>query len=113
MSAGQSGHLLGLDGDASLLLFLPGIGGPGLSSLVGGDDTGLGHQGVGQSGLAVIQVGDHGHVSDVPLLFQTFSHLIFWEVNLKMEHFQAYPSRLGHRSLKMLKDHAYIINPRN
>ena len=76
-------HLRGLDGDASLLLVLPGVSGPGLTSLVGGDDTGLGHEGVGQGGLAVVHVGNHGHVPDVPLLVHTFSHLIYREVNLK------------------------------
>ena len=77
--------LRGLDGDASLLLVLPGVGGPALSGLGGGDDTGLGHQGVGQGGLAVIHVGDHGHVPDVPLLVHAFSHLVYCEVHLKVE----------------------------
>ena len=31
----------GLDGDASVLLVLPSVSGPGLSSLGGGDDTSL------------------------------------------------------------------------
>ena len=57
----------GLDGDAPLLLVLPGVGGAGLAGLGGGDDTGLGQERVGQGGLAVIDVGDDGHVPDVVL----------------------------------------------
>ena len=64
-------HLRGLDGDTSLLLVLPGVSGPGLSGLGGGDDTSLGHQRVCQGGLAVVHVGNHGHVPDVPLLVHT------------------------------------------
>ena len=33
--------LRGLDGDAAVLLVLPGVGGPGLPGLGGGDDAGL------------------------------------------------------------------------
>merc|ERR1719429_566336 len=71
----------GLDGDTSLLLILPGVSGSRLSCLGGGDDTSLGHQGVSQGGLAVVHVGDHGHVPDVPLLVHTFSHLIYCKVH--------------------------------
>ena len=78
----EKAGLRGLDGDASLLLVLPGVGGPALSGLGGGDDTGLGHQGVGQGGLAVVHVGNHGHVPDVPLLVHTLSHLVYREVHL-------------------------------
>ena len=76
-------HLRGLDGDTPLLLVLPGVSGPGLAGLAGGDDAGLGDEGVGQGGLAVVHVGNHGHVPDVPLLVHTFSHLIYREVHLK------------------------------
>ena len=75
-------HLRGLDGDTSLLFVLPGVSGPGLSGLGGGDDTSLGHQRVCQGGLAVVHVGNHGHVSDVPLLVHAFSHLVYCEVHL-------------------------------
>ena len=33
--------LRGLDGDTAVLLVLPGVSGPGLAGLGGGDDTGL------------------------------------------------------------------------
>jgi hypothetical protein len=74
-----------LDGDASLLLVLPGVSGSGLASLGGGNDTSLSHQGVSQGGLAVIHVGDHGHVPDVGLLVHTFSHLVHSKVHLEKE----------------------------
>ena len=71
-----------LDGDTSFLFILSGISGSALSCLGSGDDTGLSHQGVGQGGLAVVHVGNHGHVSDVPLLVHAFSHLVYCEVHL-------------------------------
>jgi hypothetical protein len=55
----------GLDGDTTLLLIGTSIGGTSLTSLGGGDNTGLGQQGVGQSRLAVVDVGNDGHVSDI------------------------------------------------
>ena len=76
-------HLRGLDGDTSLLLILSCISGAGLASLGGSDDASLGHQGVGQGGLAVVHVGNHGHVPDVPLLVHTLSHLVYREVHLQ------------------------------
>merc|ERR1719328_979774 len=75
------GDSSGLDGDASLLLVLPGVSGSGLSSLGGSNDTSLGYQGVCQGRLAVVHVGDHGHVPDVPLLVHTCSHLVYCEVH--------------------------------
>ena len=69
--------LRGLDGDAPLLLVLPGVRGPGLPGLGGGNDTSLGHQGVRQGGLAVVHVGNHGHVPDVSLLVHTYSDLVY------------------------------------
>merc|ERR1712128_175635 len=38
----EHGDGCGLDGDTPVLLVLPGVGGPGLASLRGGDDAGLG-----------------------------------------------------------------------
>ncbi|CAH0021957.1 unnamed protein product [Clonostachys rhizophaga] len=55
----------GLDGDTTLLLIGTSIGGTSLTSLGGGDNTGLGQQGVSQSRLAVVDVGNDGHVSDI------------------------------------------------
>ncbi|KAK1256398.1 hypothetical protein MKX07_008657 [Trichoderma sp. CBMAI-0711] len=55
----------GLDGDTTLLLVGTSICCSGLTSLGSGNDTSLGQQGVGQGGLAVIDVGNDGHVSDI------------------------------------------------
>lgn len=66
----------GLDGDTTLLLIGTGIGGTGITSLSGGDDTGLGEKGVGKSRLAVIDVGNDGHVTDVAGLVHEGAHLV-------------------------------------
>ena len=42
----------------------------------------LGDQRVCEGGLAVVHVGNHGHVPDVLLLVHTFSHLVSCEVHL-------------------------------
>ncbi|VUC22096.1 unnamed protein product [Clonostachys rosea] len=55
----------GLDGNTTLLLIGTSIGGTSLTGLGGGDNTGLGQQGVGQGRLAVVDVGNDGHVSDI------------------------------------------------
>jgi len=47
------------------LLVGTGIRGTSLTSLTGGNDTGLGEERVGQGGLAVIDVGNDGHVAHV------------------------------------------------
>jgi len=54
-----------LDGNTTLLLIGTSIGGTSITSLRGGDDTGLGEKGVGQGRLAVIDVGNNGHVTDI------------------------------------------------
>lgn len=59
----------GFDGDASLLLILPCIGEPGLASTAARNDTSFAHQGVGQSRLSMVHMGNDGHVADVsPLI---------------------------------------------
>ena len=78
-------YLRGFDGDASLLLVLPGVGGPGLTSLGSGNDTGLGQKGIGQSGLAVVHVGNHGHVADVVPLVHDATDLVDGEINLEIK----------------------------
>ena len=55
----------GLDGDATFLFVRSGIRRPSLTGLAGRDNTGLGQQGVGQSGLAVVDVRNDGHVAHV------------------------------------------------
>jgi hypothetical protein len=55
----------GLDGNTTLLLIGTGIGSTSITGLGGGDDTGLGEEGVGKGGLSVIDVSNDGHVTDV------------------------------------------------
>ena len=55
----------GLDGDASLLLVLASVREACLSSPTPSNDASFADQGVRQRGLAVVHVGDHGHVADV------------------------------------------------
>ena len=43
-----------LDGNTTLLFILSCIRKPHVTSLSGGDDTGLGHQRIGESGLSVV-----------------------------------------------------------
>ena len=73
----------GLDGDAALLLVLAGVGGPRLAGLGRGDDAGLGQERVRQGGLAVVHVGDHGHVADVVLLVHDPTDLVDREIHLE------------------------------
>lgn len=61
----EQGDGSGLDGDTTLLLVGTGIRGTSITSLGGGDDTSLGQQRVGQGRLAVIDVGNDGHVTDI------------------------------------------------
>ena len=65
------------------LLVLPGVGGAGLPCLGGGDDAGLSQEGVGEGGLAVVHVGDHGHVADVVLAVHDPADLVDREVHLE------------------------------
>ena len=55
----------GLDGNTTLLLVGTGIGRTSITSLGGGNDTGLGEERVGKGRLAVIDVSNDGHVTDV------------------------------------------------
>lgn len=54
-----------LDGDATLLLVGSRIRVAGIASLGGGDDTGFGEERVGEGGLAVVDVGNDRHVTDI------------------------------------------------
>lgn len=71
-----------LDGNATLLLILAGVGETSLTGLGTGNNTSLGDQGVSQGGLAVIHVSDDGHVADVTLLVHQATDFVDGEVDL-------------------------------
>jgi hypothetical protein len=74
---GDSG---GLDGNGSFLFILSGVGESHFSGFGAGDNTGFGYQGVGEGGFTVVNVGDDGHVTDVPFLVHDPTDLIYCEV---------------------------------
>lgn len=74
-----------LDGNATILFILACIGEPGLSGLGSRNNSSFGHERVGQSRLAVIHVGDYGHVADVPLLVHHRPDLVHGKVHLEYE----------------------------
>ena len=63
--AGSREYSRGLNGDSPLLFISSRISGSLPTGLGTGDDPSLTQQGVSQSGLAVVHVGDHRHVTDV------------------------------------------------
>ena len=64
-AAVSDGGVLGQDGDALLALQVTGVEHPLVDGLVGPEGAGLPEHGVDQRGLAVVDVGDDGHVADV------------------------------------------------
>lgn len=72
-----------LDGNTTLLLVGTGIGRTSITRLCGRDDTSLGEKGVGQGRLAVIDVGNDGHVTDIGRLVHQLTDLIDGEAILQ------------------------------
>lgn len=72
-----------LDGDASVLFVLTGVGEASLAGARVRYNTGLRHQGICQRRLSVIDVGDDGHVPDVLLLVHHNPNLVYREIYLK------------------------------
>jgi hypothetical protein len=70
----------GLDGDTTLLLVLTGVGGANVTSLLAGDNSGLRNEGVGKSGLSVIDVSNNGNVTDLIGVSHDRSDLVNCEV---------------------------------
>jgi hypothetical protein len=66
----------GLDGDTTLLFVGTRIGGSGISSLGSGNDTSLGEKRVGQGRLAVVDMGNNGHVTDIGRLVHKLTDLV-------------------------------------
>jgi hypothetical protein len=69
------------DGDTTFLLVLTSVSVSGISSNVLGDDSCLADQGVRESTLSVIDVGNDRHVSDVVLVVHDLSDLLNGEVD--------------------------------
>mmetsp|Transcript_13033 Transcript_13033/g.33263 ORF Transcript_13033/g.33263 Transcript_13033/m.33263 type:complete len:703 (+) Transcript_13033:530-2638(+) len=69
------GHASGLDGDTTLLLVGTGVGEASLTGLGQGHDPRRSDQGVSQGGLAVVDVGNHGHVTQLELVLHELAHL--------------------------------------
>lgn len=70
-----------LDGDTTFLFVGTSICGSGITSLGGRNDTGLGEKRVGQGRLAVVDVGNNGHVTDIGRLVHKLPDLVDREVN--------------------------------
>merc|ERR1712130_787722 len=68
-------HTSRLDGDASVLLVLTGVGETGLTGLGGTDNSGLTDQRISQGRFTVIDVSNDTHVSDVVFVVHNGPHL--------------------------------------
>jgi len=69
------------DGNGSLLLIFSSISESGLACSRTGDDTGFGYERIGKGGLAVVDVSDDGHVSDVLLPVHDLTDLIYGKID--------------------------------
>merc|ERR1712110_313926 len=69
-------HTSRLDGDASVLLVLAGVGETGLAGLSGTDNSGLTDQRISQGRFTMVDVSNHTHVSDVVFVVHNGPHLI-------------------------------------
>jgi hypothetical protein len=76
------GKTSGLDGNTTLSLILTGIGVTSFTSTCVCDNTSARHKGVGQGGLTVIYMSNHGHGSNVVLQVHDGTKLINSEVHL-------------------------------
>mmetsp|Transcript_23440 Transcript_23440/g.56592 ORF Transcript_23440/g.56592 Transcript_23440/m.56592 type:complete len:254 (-) Transcript_23440:100-861(-) len=77
----KHGDAGGLDGDTALGLVLTGVGVTGAAGGLGGDNSGLLDEGVGQGGLSVVDVSDDGHGPDVVFQVHDGTHLVYCEVH--------------------------------
>ena len=66
------GNGSGLDGNTTVLLILTGVHETGITGTSSGNNTGLGDEGIGKSGLSVIDVSNDGHVTNVRNLVHLF-----------------------------------------
>lgn len=73
-----------LDSDTTFLFICTCIRCSCVSCLGGGDDTGLGQEGIGKGGLSVVDVGNDGHVTDVGGLVHKLPDLLDREAVMVM-----------------------------
>lgn len=71
------------DGDTTFLFILTRVRESCFSSLGTGDDTGFGDERIGQCRLAVIDVRDDRHISNILLFVHHGTDLVYGEVHLK------------------------------
>jgi hypothetical protein len=76
----------GLDGNTSVLLVLTSISKTNVTGIFLGNDTSSSDERIGQSGLAVIDVSNDRHITDVMGLIHNESHL----VHSKVHHFRKF-----------------------
>lgn len=75
----------GFDGNAAVLLIFTGVRESGFTRPSAGDDTGFGHERVRQRRLAVVDVGNNGHIPDVLLLVHHPADLVHGEIHLEAQ----------------------------
>jgi len=90
-----------LDGNASFLFVLSGVSESGLTGLAASDDTSFTDKRVSKGRLAVIDVSNDGHISDVLLLVHDLTDLIYRKIDHR--------GQLSTRSLKS-KDLSLLNN---
>ena len=70
----------GLDGDTTFLFVGTGVSSASVAGLIASNNTGFGNEGVCQGRLAVIDVSDNRHVTDLVRITHDFSNLVNSEV---------------------------------
>jgi len=76
----------GLDSDTTFLFVGTGVSGAGVAGLIASNNTGFGNERVCQGRLAVIDVSDNRHVTDLFRVSHDFSNL----VNCKVWHLECF-----------------------
>lgn len=85
----------------TLLLVSTSIGGPGITSLSGGDDTSLSQQGIGEGRFAVVDVSDNTHVTHVGRLLHEIVDLIDGEAGERRRLANSHPPDIMVRLLPL------------
>ena len=75
----------GFNGDATILLVLSCVCKPGLTSLSSSNDTSFTDKGICQCGLAMVNMSNNRHVSDIFLVVHDLTDLVYGKVHLKIK----------------------------